>query len=264
VRPVPLGDRESVLRQLEQVQTALDCRDALPAFFAAPARAAAGMLDEVVVIAHADSIADPSFRAGCRLQPAQRAYLVALEESGALRVFEWTARGLHAWREAQLRVNFADRRALADRPAYYEQPAAPLQPIARRQGHRGEVVAVGVAAVGIVVQSRHGRSHVLRLDRKGHVVLTSCRETVAMVALAPVVGGDTLPGHTVAELGEHWLVHYDACGLLHFVPRNGAEPELSVALTYREPVQGWCSATAELLHGASLAARLREIAESCR
>lgn len=265
VHPVQLGDRDGVATALAQLERGLDGRAALPALFAMVAAEASepDRCDEVIVVAHRASVADPRFVAACAPRPGARHFVAEVDELGAFRLLEVTARGVHPLAAATLGPAVPPGRVqVSELPAYYAQNQPRLRPTGGYSGTR-EILACGWGPGGLVLRRRDGSCHVLVAGR--HRVHLEAHDrarfaSVRWVRLLPLrtsAAGIRLTG---AELGLAWRLLVDDRGLLHFVARHG-DAQLTLALQSWRKVEGWHKRGR--LIPAALAAQLAEIFAAC-
>lgn len=255
LRPADLGSREGLVQQLAWLECALDARAAVPPFLAACD--SGGVVDEAVVVTHPAAVADPAFRAMC-VAPGVTCHVVTVDEHGAMRWLESTVRGLREVGSARLRFGALSRRTLAERPAYTRLTNPPLARPSSREHRVAAVVAVGVVASQVVLQTARGLCFELHHHRGRGVSLRHLPGLPAdtLLPLAPI-GDPDIVG--VAAWGDDWIVQSWAGGVVHWLPRADGGPELTLALSFHRAVTAWCSETRQELAEDDLVARLHEL-----
>ena len=118
IEPVDLAHRAGIEAHLGALETAPHPAAALDAFHAAAAAADGGQTD-VVLVTHADVLADPEFSAALRTSRIGALYLAAIDREGSFSLFVHSRAGRKLVREAKLSLAAIDGRT----PAKTRKPA---------------------------------------------------------------------------------------------------------------------------------------------
>jgi len=239
---VNLATRDGIRDQLVRQSRRLDCRGTLAEFLAGDETTSGTHHHEPIVVTSSDSANDPDFRRHFAPGQWDRAFVVALDEHGECCLWRVSPRGWEVCASACLPPPRLRAAATPQgTPQFYLSSPAPL-PLGSPRRQAKEVTAIGAA---------RGELHLLRRNKKivsigratrssTKVVLRATRQQAAhWLRLAPALR----PGLALyaVEIGPEWIAYYDARGLLHFVPRDGTDPELSITITEGMEVEGWTS-----------------------
>jgi hypothetical protein len=262
---IALASRDDLVQQLGRLDLALDARAVLPAFWAGGAGELGGPVvgavpsdvhDEAIVVAHADSVADPQFcpRALAGL-PRQRRHLAAVDEFGLCTMAELTAHGREVGGQVGLRLPGVWPTTASPRPApvgrmpvpqFCRGPLPCAEPPACARHAALFVQAIAVVGGRIVIRRRGAPQALYRYG--SWVVFQAFApkgwEQFPWHPFAPVVGAESTPSGepcAVAELGPHSSVFLDRRGFLHFQSSDVEGPEeVSLPLVYGgQRLLGW-------------------------
>lgn len=261
IERVDLATRDGVVKQLKQLHTALDAREAIPGFLQAGAAAVAPTSeDEVIILASSDSVRDPAYRQSVLPRPSQRCFVAEVDANGSFRLLEVGPAGWVQRAEASLDLRgLRTKRILVQSKLLRWVPPELVTP-ANPERLDLQVVGIGLGKELFALRLHNGRVRDLVLVAHGGRLIMTRGELDVPEPFTRCHSLVDMPRPLAVAMVRSWLVYYEPRGLMHFLPRDPTNSlgQLSVSITNTNKVLGWCPQEGRLA-GGRLAQRLLAI-----